>query len=93
MPREPALLTSEATTNPPAADRCPAKRRRHPRTSGDGVWAIPSRRDGQTQVENLCYGGSTEASQIRVDRSCICRAEQDWQDARSERPAMGHGQP
>jgi hypothetical protein len=57
------------------------------------VWAIPSRRDGQTQVENLCYGGSTEASQIRVDRSCICRAEQDWQDARRERPATGHGQP
>ncbi len=45
-----------------------------------------------TQVENLCYGGSTEPGQIRVDPSCICRAEQDWQDARSERPATGHGQ-
>ncbi len=46
-----------------------------------------------TQVNNLCYGGSTEAGQIRVDPPCICRAEQDWQDARSERPATGHGQP
>jgi hypothetical protein len=30
---------------------------------------------------------------MRVDPSCICRAEQDWQDARRERPATGHGQP
>ncbi len=46
-----------------------------------------------TQVNNLCYGGSPEPGQIRVDPPCICRAEQDWQDARSERPATGHGQP
>ena len=50
-------------------------------------------RTGQPQVDNLCYGGGTEAGQMRVDPSCICRAEQDWQDARRERPATGHGQP
>jgi len=44
-----ALLTSAATTNPPAADRCPAKRSQHRASAG--------------------------------------------QDARSERPATGHGQP
>jgi len=57
------------------------------------VWVAPSRRDGQTQVGNLCYVGSTEAGQMRGEPFCICLAQQDWQDARSERPAMGVGSP
>ena len=33
------------------------------------------------RLKNLCYGGSPERDQTRVDPSCICRAEQDCQDA------------
>ena len=40
-----------------------------------------------------CATGGTEPGQMRVDPSCISRAEQDWQDARSECPAMGVGSP
>jgi hypothetical protein len=28
------------------------------RTSGERAWVAPSRRDRQTQFENLCYGGT-----------------------------------
>jgi hypothetical protein len=34
--------------------------------------------------------GSPEPRETPIDPFCICRAEQDWQDARSERPAMGY---
>ena len=37
----------------------------------------PEPRDGQTQVENLCYWGSPEPGQTRVDAPCICRVEPD----------------
>ena len=35
----------------------------------------PSGCDGQAQLENLCYAGSTESGQTWADPSCICRAE------------------
>ena len=93
MPREPGY-GSKRSQDGEAQRTCRERRAGCPtRTSGDGAWAAPSGRDGQTQVDNLCYGGGTEAGQMRVDRSCICLAEQDWQDARRERPATGHGQP
>ena len=41
----------------------------------------PERCDGQAQVENLCS--------FRLDRSCICRAEQDCLEGRHERPVAG----
>jgi hypothetical protein len=37
--------------------------------------------------------GSPEPRETPIDPFCICRAEQDWQDARSERPATGCGAP
>ena len=33
------------------------------------------------RLKTRCYGGSPERDQTRVEPSCICRAEQDWQDA------------
>ena len=57
VPREPALLTSAARM---------AKRGQHRASEGPEPvasvrrWArgAPSSRDGQTQVNNLCYGGA-----------------------------------
>jgi hypothetical protein len=54
--REPALPASEGRMPralPASSERragCPT------RMYGDGAWAALSHRDGQTQVDNLCYG-------------------------------------
>ena len=37
--------------------------------------------------------GSPSPRTTWIGLPCIRRAEQDWQDARSERPAMGTGSP
>ena len=47
------------------------------RSFGERAWVAPSRRDGQAEVENLCYWGSPEPGQTRVDTPCFCRVEQD----------------
>ncbi len=65
MLREPALAASEGRmprAQPASSERragCPT------RASGDGAWAAPSRRDGQAQVENLCYGAMRSARRVQ----------------------------
>ena len=63
MPQEPGY-GSKRSQDGEAQRTCRESRPGGPRrTSSERAWVAPSRRDGLTQVENLCYGGAP--SQVR----------------------------